>query len=183
MANQRLTDKNALGQPTSSGDLYMVVDVSDTTGSSAGTSKKLDSKYVIQTDKVSVASGIFQAMDSSGGAGTFATLLASAGSGYFNQVLGVTAVVDYASGTQSPKVTLYFGYDATDTSKYWSRVAGFMQGTTADINYSFSAYNLASAGGGSAGLDNRGFFVYSGGNYSSTFSADFYITYQVVKLA
>ena len=182
MAGQRLTDKSALAEPLNSADLLLCVDVSDTTGSAAGTSKKVLNKYVIQTDKVSVASGIFQAMDSSGGAGTYATLLASAGSGYFNQVLGITAVVDYASGTQSPKVTLYFGYDATDTSKYWSKNPGFMQGETADINYSFSAYNLVSAGGGSAGLDNRGFFVYSGGNYSSTFSADFYITYQVVKL-
>ena len=31
MANQRLTDKTALGQQTGSGDLYMIVDVSDTT--------------------------------------------------------------------------------------------------------------------------------------------------------
>ena len=39
MAGQRLTDKSALNNHTGSGDLYMVVDVSDTTGSSAGTSK------------------------------------------------------------------------------------------------------------------------------------------------
>ena len=54
MANQRLTDKTALEQQTSSGDLYMIVDVSDTTGSAAGTSKKLDSKFVLQTDKFSL---------------------------------------------------------------------------------------------------------------------------------
>ena len=45
MAGQRLTDKSALENHTGSGDLYMVVDVSDTTGSAAGTSKKLDSKF------------------------------------------------------------------------------------------------------------------------------------------
>ena len=54
MANQRLTDKSALEQQTGSGDLFMVVDVSDTTGSSAGTSKKIDSKFIIQTDKFSL---------------------------------------------------------------------------------------------------------------------------------
>jgi hypothetical protein len=43
MAGQRLTDKTALEQQTGSGDLFMVVDVNDTTGSAAGTSKKIDS--------------------------------------------------------------------------------------------------------------------------------------------
>ena len=55
MAGQRLTDKSALNNHTGTGDLYMVVDVSDTTGSADGTSKKLDSKFVIQTDKISVS--------------------------------------------------------------------------------------------------------------------------------
>ena len=41
MAGQRLTDKTALEQQTASGDLFMVVDVNDTTGSAAGTSKRL----------------------------------------------------------------------------------------------------------------------------------------------
>ena len=52
MAGQRLTDKTALAEQTGSGDLFMVVDVNDTTGSAAGTSKKIDSKFVIQTDKI-----------------------------------------------------------------------------------------------------------------------------------
>ena len=55
MAGQRLTDKTALAEQTASGDLYMIVDVNDTTGSSAGTSKKIDSKFVIQTDKISIS--------------------------------------------------------------------------------------------------------------------------------
>ena len=54
MAGQKLTDKTALGQQTSSGDVFHIVDVSDTTGSSAGTSKKIDAKFVIQTDIVTV---------------------------------------------------------------------------------------------------------------------------------
>ena len=54
MAGQRLTDKTALAENTANDDKLMVVDTSDTTGSSAGTSKKIDSKYIIQTDKVVV---------------------------------------------------------------------------------------------------------------------------------
>ena len=40
MAGQRLTDKTALTEQVGSGDLFMVVDVSDNTGSTAGTIKK-----------------------------------------------------------------------------------------------------------------------------------------------
>ena len=44
MAGQRLTDKSALVTTPGTGDLLMIVDVNDTTGSAAGTSKKIDNK-------------------------------------------------------------------------------------------------------------------------------------------
>jgi hypothetical protein len=77
MAGQRLTDKSALNNHTGTGDLYMVVDVSDTTGSSAGTSKKIDSKFVIQTDKISVSAAATQSLKV-----TPVTLVSAQGSGY-----------------------------------------------------------------------------------------------------
>ena len=67
MAGQRLTDKTALADNLASDDLLMCVDVSDTTGSAEGTSLKIQNKFVIQTDKVSISSAEFQAMDSTGG--------------------------------------------------------------------------------------------------------------------
>ena len=48
MAGQRLTDKTVTDR-TASDDLYMVVDVSDTTGSAEGTSKAITADYVVQT--------------------------------------------------------------------------------------------------------------------------------------
>ena len=181
MAGQRLTDKTAFTDNLASDDLLMCVDTSDTTGSAAGTSKKIDNKFIIQTDKVSVTSVIFLAMDSSGGAGTYATLIAAPDAGYFIQILGITAVVDYISGTQGSKVALYFGWDATSPSPSYASASGFMHNQTADLNYAFSANNTPSAAGGVGGIDNRGVVVFSGGNFSSTFNADFYITYQIVK--
>ena len=62
MAGQRLTDKTALEEQAGSGDLLMVVDVNDTTGSAQGTSKKMDFKYVIQTDKYSVTNQQVQSL-------------------------------------------------------------------------------------------------------------------------
>ena len=65
MAGQRLTDKTALEQQAGSGDLLMVVDVNDTTGSSAGTSKKFDTKFLLQTDKISLSNELFELIKNS----------------------------------------------------------------------------------------------------------------------
>jgi hypothetical protein len=60
MANpQKLTDKNQLAD-VASDDLLHVVDVSDTASSAAGTSKKLQASYLIDTHKVSLSSGDVQ---------------------------------------------------------------------------------------------------------------------------
>ena len=59
---QRLTDRAALEQQAGSGDLLMVVDVNDTQGSPEGTSKQMDFKYLMQTDKISVTSAEFHAL-------------------------------------------------------------------------------------------------------------------------
>ena len=95
MAGQRLTDKTALAEQTGSGDLFMVVDVNDTTGSAAGTSKKIDSKFVIQTDKISVSNAEYQDLDSN------PKTLVGALSGYMITVYNVTVLCDYTSSAQS----------------------------------------------------------------------------------
>ena len=64
MAGQRLTDKSALEEQLGSGDLLMVVDVNDTTGSADGTSKKYDAKFLMQTDKISVSNAEIQDLSS-----------------------------------------------------------------------------------------------------------------------
>ena len=139
MAGQRLTDKTALDQQTGSGDLYMIVDVSDTTGSTAGTSKKLDSKYVIQTDKISVSNAELQAMDASGGAGTFKTLVSAAGSGYAIIPLSATIVVTYGASTESSNKNLFIGYDNTQQFAYWESMSRFMGTVTTSPVYILSA--------------------------------------------
>ena len=47
MAGQRLTDKSAITDNLATDDKLMVIDTSDTTGSAAGTSKKIDNKFII----------------------------------------------------------------------------------------------------------------------------------------
>ena len=91
MAGQRLTDKTALEEQTGSGDLYMVVDVNDTTGSAEGTSKKIDSKFVIQTDKFSLNNTEVQALNST------SKILIGALSGYMPTIFNVTVLCTYAA--------------------------------------------------------------------------------------
>ena len=50
----KLTDLVSTLTNPASDDLLHIVDVSDSTGSAQGTSKKIDSKYIIQTDKLSL---------------------------------------------------------------------------------------------------------------------------------
>ena len=105
MANQRLTDKTALEQQTGSGDLYLIVDVSDTTGSAAGTSKKLDSKFVIQTDKISLNNAEVKALD------TAEKPLVSALTGYMITPISATVLCTYAAVTENQRKDLIIGFD------------------------------------------------------------------------
>ena len=65
MAGQRLTDKSGLAQQTAGDDILMVVDVSDTTGSAQGTSKKIEAKNIISVASVSLSSAQIQALHTS----------------------------------------------------------------------------------------------------------------------
>ena len=111
MAGQRLTDKTALEQQTGSGDLFMVVDVNDTTGSAAGTSKKIDSKYVIQTDKFSLSNAEVLALDS-----TPKTLIGAL-SGYMPTIFNVTVLCTYAASTESSRKDMIFGFDESNDAE------------------------------------------------------------------
>ncbi len=86
MASQRLTDKTALAEPTAKDDLYMIVDKSDTTGSSAGTSKKIDAKFIIQTD---IVTGNLDLNTNP------LTLVAQPGLGYIVQPLSITVLYTF----------------------------------------------------------------------------------------
>ena len=115
MAGQRLTDKTALDQQTGSGDLYMVVDVNDTTGSAAGTSKKIDSKYVIQTDKFSLSNAEVKALHTS------SKTLVGALSGYMVTPLSCTVLCTADAGDlETSNKNLYLGYAPISTVNYWA---------------------------------------------------------------
>ena len=176
MANQRLTDKTALEEQTGSGDLYMIVDVSDTTGSSAGTSKKLDSKFVIQTDKFSLDNTEVLALDST------AKVLVGALSGYMVTPISATVLVTHALANESSNNNLIFGWDDSQDTLYWDRISRFYGAKSADASYVFSGGTTAS-GADAGSLVNKSFKMWaSSTGFNGGWSCDVYLTYCYTKI-
>lgn len=181
MAGQRLTDKSALTQ-LGTGDLFMVVDVNDTTGSAEGTSKKMEAEYIIQTDKISVTNAEFQAMDATGGAGKFRVLLSAPGSGFMLVPLNITVIATASNGDTSNS-NLFFGWDGSQTSIYWETNVRWMRNVTAARTFCFTGAP-SSTGTELSSIDNKQFIMYSSANFNSTdMTADVYITYKKMKLS
>ena len=175
MPNQRLTDKTALNEQVGSGDLLMVVDVNDTTGSSSGTSKKMDFKYLMQTDKISLSNAEAQALN------TTPKTLVGALSGYMITVYNVTFLVTTPSGSESANKNMLMGYDSSTTNSYWASHRGFMNGLSDDRSFSFSA-EPPSSGTMDGTILNKPFVIWSTGAFNGDWTADIYVTYAYTKV-
>jgi hypothetical protein len=176
MAGQRLTDKTALAEQTGSGDLYMVVDVSDTTGSSAGTSKSIDSKFVIQTDKFSLANSDVIALH------TTPKTLVGALSGYFVTPLSVSVFCTKAGSTETSSNNLMFGFDSSTDSTYWNQIRDCMNNKLTNLSYVVSATPSASGTYVGSSTVNRPFEMWSNAAFNGGWSMEVYVTYAYTKL-
>ena len=174
MAGQRLTDKSALANNTGTGDLFMVVDVSDTTGSSAGTSKKVDSQYIIQSDVLSVNLDLST---------TPKTIVSAPGSGKIIQPITVTLIYTYGSVKSTTANYLYVSYDSSSTSNYLVRQRDFIKSETADRTYVFGGGD-ATVGDGTcaASIDNKPLIVYSSADLGGDGTIKCIVTYQIVVI-
>ena len=174
MAGQRLTDKTALAQQTASGDQFMVVDVSDTSSSSAGTSKKVSAKYIIQTDTVTGNLDL---------ATNPLTLVAAPGSGYIVQPLTITVIYTYNSVSSPTANNVYINYDSSDSGEYLVRQRDFIKNDTVDRTYQFGAATSTPNDGVYAGsIDNRALVMWSSADLGGNGSFKVYVTYQIVKI-
>jgi hypothetical protein len=171
MAGQRLTDKTALEEQFSSGDLLMVVDVSD---GADGTSKKYDSKFLMQTDKFSLNNTEIQALSST------PKTLVGALSGYFINVFQVTIFATYASATESSSKDLELTYDTSSTGVY-TVIRDCMNGKTTDITF---VTNTSGSSNGvcDTSILNKPFLMSASGAFNGGWSADVYVTYNYIKM-
>ena len=175
MAGQRLTDKTALEQQVGSGDLLMVVDVNDTTGSPEGTSKKMDFKYLLQTDKFSLNNTEVQSLH------TDSKILVGALSGYMVMPLSVTILCTYASNTESSNKNLYLGFDDSQDLLYWRSSSRFMGAKSADASYILTG-DMPGGGVDAGSLINKSFKMWSNNAFNGGWSCDVYVTYAYTKV-
>jgi|TARA_R100001443_G_C3278043_1_gene159684 hypothetical protein len=175
MANVKLTDKTALEEQLGSGDLFMVVDANDTTSSSAGTSKKFDTKFLLQTDKISVTNSEVVNLHST------PRTLVGALSGYMITVYNVTVLCTYALSTEASSNDLYFGYDDSSNSYYWKYLRDFMNLKTDNLSYSLQA-DTAAGGTFNASIINKPFIMWSNAAFTGGWSAEVYVTYAYTKI-
>ena len=174
MAGQRLTDKTALEEQLGSGDLLMVVDVNDTTGSAEGTSKKYDGKFLMQTDKFSLTNAEIKNLQAE------PKTLVGALSGYYINVFSVTMFVTYASSTESSSKDLVLTYDTSSTGVY-TIIRDCMNGKTTDITFVTNTSG-SSNGACDTSILNKPFLMSASGAFNGGWSADVYVTYNYVKV-
>ena len=175
MAGQKLTDKTALKEQLGSGDLFMVVDVNDSTGSAQGTSKKFDTKFLLQTDKISISNAEYQALNSS------PKTLVGALSGYMITVYNVTILCNYTSTAESSSADLYLSYDSLITSSYYKYIRDFMNAKTTDVTWSLTSDPVA-GGTCATNIINKPFKMYSSGAFNGDLTLDVYVTYAYTKV-
>ena len=141
MASQKLTDKSALAQQAASDDLLMVVDVSDTTGSADGTSKKIEAQNVIAVKTLGLSSAQIQALHT-----TPITILSAPGSGFMHLVHAAYILVDYGTTTETARLSLVLGYGTpSHLSNRIYRVNSFMQNVAANAGFQFESSNSNAA--------------------------------------
>jgi len=175
MANQKLTSKTALEEQAGTNDILMIVDSSDTSSSAQGTSKKMDFKYLMQTDKISVSNAEFQDL------GTTPKTLVGALSGYMITVYQVTILCTHAAPDDSAAASLIFSYNSSEISNYWYSYRRFMNGISTDSSFCFSP-EPSGAGTCKTTLLNKPFQIIASADFNGGFSADVYVTYAYTKV-
>lgn len=181
MANQRLTDKTSLAENLASDDVLMVVDKSDSTGSTAGTSKQVESKYIIQTTKVAISNAEFLLLATTG-----KTIVSAPGSGY--SIIPISVYCEYTEGAtpNTATVSSTIGFTDGDIAYYWDQTRFWMDSPTyTSGSFCFTGGSPSSKGMSPAGqtTDDRAliFYFQSAPSIGSTGSLVLYVTYQIIK--
>ena len=120
----KLTDLAALGVTPAAGDFLTVVDVSDTSGGAAGTSKKVtyDNLVAVNSTKVTLTSPQVQALH------TTPIVLKAAETGKTIIPVSAIMVATYGAATEASLSNLYIGWDeaSAGTTSYWAYARQWM---------------------------------------------------------
>jgi hypothetical protein len=184
MANQRLTDKSALGTNPASDDLLMVVDTSDTTGSAQGTSKSVKNEFLIKTKILTIPPSALANLSAAP-----EKILDTPASGFQYQVLCVTAYAAYGSSQNTNMVEIQFNfegiYQTGFAANHWCSARRFyLNQGTASNTYTYICDNIMRGNATLDGsLDGKPFWITSDANFNGDWHLHIYCTYQLLKVS
>ena len=182
MAGQRLTDKTALANNPTSSDLLMVVDVSDTTGSAEGTSKKVISEYMLATEKVTIDNAEFLLLNTTG-----KTLVGNKGAN--KVIVPLNIYCEYTEGAtpNTATVTPTIGFIDQNSTTYWDQQRfGFDSPSNNGFSWLFSgAYSSAKGVNALASLSDLPLFLYFTGTPTpiATGTLKIWTTYRLIDIS
>ena len=181
----KLTDLAALGTTPDSGDFLTVVDVSDTTGGAAGTSKKvtyanLGAGGTVVSTKVSIANAAILTMKYNNAPIT----LKAAESGKICVPVSCVCVATHAGSNESSSDDLRLGWDAASSTTVvrWGESRDWMNGVSSGtLSVGFGGPNsVGSTAIMTFSLTNTPFQIWCTDNFNGGWSMDVYFSYYMV---
>ena len=175
MANLRLTDKTELTEQLYSDDLFHVVDVSDTAGSSAGTSKKVQARRLIVTTRAAFSNAEVQDLNST------AQDMFSPPAGYYAIPISLTLFCEYAVATESSSKNLYVGYAGSGSTNYWDYIRDIMNSETGTRTYILGGGQPASDSAYVGDISGVSFKIWSDGAFNGGWTMKAYFTCTMIE--
>ena len=183
---KRVTDLTAMTTTPATGDVLVIVDVNDTTGSADGTSKKIDNKFFLQTDKITIDNTDFLAIHTDG-----RIIASSPGAGF--AIIPISVYIENTSGGTPNENNLGLSLSHTnkstdyywDTTRYWPKTPS--SGTAYDgISFIFPGSSPASKGICATSIEDKGFYLYAkdtGPTGGATNTMVVYFTYRIIDVS
>lgn len=182
MSGAKLTDKTVLADNPAQDDLLMVVDVSDTTGSANGTSKRVVSDYLIASEEVTISNPEFLLLATTG-----KKIVEKKGTG--KAIIPLAVYCEYTEGgtPNTAGLTPSIGYVDGDANYYWDQQRfAFDSPTYNGISWVFSGGNPSAKGvnSGAKIADLDLFFYFTGApTPASTGVIKVWTTYRVLEIS
>ncbi len=180
---KRITDLTALTVTPAADDVLVIVDKNDTSSGADGTSKKIDNKFIVQTDKKTIDNTAFLALNSDG-----FELVASPGAGFAIMPM-IVYIEQIIGGTPNEAgLGLTCGHKNKDASYYWSS-ARFWPDSPTNTGY---AYLLQGNDPSSKGISeaesvsDKGLYLYarsSAPTGGATNTMTVWVTYRIIDIS
>lgn len=177
----KLTDLAELVVSPATGDFLTVVDVSDTSGGAAGTSKKVtyDNLVTVKSTKVTLTNPQVQALH------TTPIVLKAAETGKTIIPVSAIMVATYGAAAEASLSNLYIGWDeaSAGTTTYWAYARQWMNGVASGQRTFFAGGqpNAGTQNNFDFSLVNKDFEVWANTAFTGGWTMTIYFSYLTQK--